>query len=155
MKTLVIYFSKTGTTRAVADMVAERLGADHYEIKEAVPYTAADLNWNIPTSRANQEQADENSRPAYAGNLPDLTAYDQVIIGHPTWWGRPPRIIQTVLADLDLTSKQVATFATSGGSTYSQAQEVMNRILDHPMRGAILSNQRDVNAWISNHHLAE
>ena len=154
MNTLVIYFSKTGTTRAVADMMAERLGADRYEIKEVVPYTSADLNWNIPTSRANQEQADEGSRPAYAGSLPDLTAYDQVIIGHPTWWGRPPRIIQTVIEDLDLVGKRVATFATSGGSTYSQAQEVMNRILDHPVRGAVLSSKRDVDKWIEQNHLA-
>lgn len=149
MKTLVMYFSKTGTTKAVADAIVERLGADTYEIKEAVPYTSADLNWNVPTSRANQEQGDEASRPAYAGQLPDLTAYDQIIIGHPTWWGRPPRIIQTVIEDLDVTGKRVATFATSGGSTYSEAQLVMDRMLDHPIKGRVLSNRASSDRWLS------
>lgn len=154
MKTLVMYFSKTGTTQAVAETIAERLGADSYAIKEAVPYTSTDLNWTVPTSRANQEQGDEASRPAYAGQLPDLTAYDQIIIGHPTWWGRPPRIIQTVIEDLDLRDKRVATFATSGGSTYSDAQLVMDKLLDHPIKGRVLSSPATINRWLSESGLA-
>lgn len=149
MKTLVIYFSKTGTTAGVAQTIAERLAADTYEIKEADPYTSADLNWNVPTSRANQEQGNEASRPAYAGTLPDLSNYDQVMIGHPTWWGRPPRIIQTVIEALDLTGKKVASFATSGGSIYSQAQEVMDAMLNHPIKGQVLSNRRDIDRWLA------
>ena len=118
-KTIILYFSKTGTTEKVAEVIASKLGADVYQIVEAVPYTNADLNWNNPTSRANIEQGDESARPAYKGELPDLTSYDQVIIGHPSWWGWPPRIIQTVMENLNLAGKRVASFATSGGSTYS------------------------------------
>lgn len=149
MKTLVIYFSKTGTTKALAEMLADRLGADTYQIEEAQPYTSADLDWNVPTSRANLEQGDDDSRPAYKGKLPDLSSYDQVIIGHPTWWGRPPRLIQTVIEHLDLSGKRLATFATSGGSTYVQAQTVMDRILDHPAPGCVLNNERNIVSWLT------
>lgn len=153
MKTLIIYFSKTGKTASLAAQMAERLAADSYEIKEAIPYTAADLNWTVPSSRANQEQADESARPAYKGELPDLSQYEQVIIGHPTWWGRPPRILQTVMEDLDLSGKRVATFATSGGSTYSQAQEVMNQMLVDPVKGEVLSTSQEIEKWLQESEL--
>ena len=61
------------------------------------------------------EQEDNNSRPEFAGQLPDLTKYDRLLIGHPTWWGIPPRIINTVIEKLDLSGKEIATFSTSGG----------------------------------------
>lgn len=86
-KTLVMYFSSTGHTRRAADIIAQKLNADTYEIKAENPYTPADLDWNDPGSRANREQNDGGSRPAYQGELPDISRYDTVIIGHPTWWG--------------------------------------------------------------------
>ncbi|EHJ53146.1 flavodoxin [Streptococcus macacae] len=149
MKILLMYFSKTGTTKALAELIANRLGADIYQIQEEQAYTAADLDWNVPTSRANLEQGDEASRPAYKGELPDVSSYDQIIIGHPTWWGLPPRIIETVIEDLDLSGKQLASFATSGGSSYAQAQTLMNQILDHPAPGRVLSNERDAISWLT------
>lgn len=153
MKTLIIYFSKTGKTASVAAQMAERLAADSYEIEEAVSYTAADLDWTVPSSRANQEQADESARPAYKGELPDLSQYERVIIGHPTWWARPPRILQTVMEDLDLSGKMVATFATSGGSTYSQAQEIMNQMLVDPVKGEVLSTSQEIEKWLQQSEL--
>lgn len=138
-KTIILYFSKIGTTEKVAEVIASKLGADVYQIVEAVPYTSADLNWNTPSSRANIEQ----------GELPDLTSYDQVIIGHPIWWGRPPRIIQTVMESLDLAGKRVATFATSGGSTYSEAQTVIDQMVKNSARGRVLSNQAEATKWLA------
>lgn len=148
-KTIILYFSKTSTTEKVAEVIASKLGADVYQIVEAVPYTNADLNWNNPTSRANIEQGDESARPTYKGELPDLTSYDQVIIGHPIWWGRPPRIIQTVMENLNLAGKRVATFATSGGSTYSEAQAVIDQMVKNSARGRVLSNQTEATKWLA------
>ena len=138
-KTIILYFSKTGTTEKVAEVIASKLGADVYQIVEAVPYTNADLNWNNPTSRANIEQ----------GELPDLTSYDQVIISHPIWWGWPPRIIQTVMENLNLAGKRVATFTTSGGSTYSEAQAVIDQMVKNSARGRVLSNQTEATKWLA------
>ena len=61
-KTLVIYFSATGTTRAVAEALAARTGADLYELVPEEPYTADDLNYNVSSSRANREMNDDSAR---------------------------------------------------------------------------------------------
>ena len=113
---LVVYFSATGTTRGVAEKLAEGLQADLYEIVPAEPYTAADLNYNDRKSRTSIEMDDEACRPAIAGELPDLTGYDTVLIGYPIWWGDAPRIVSAFVESVDLTDKTLAVFFTSGSS---------------------------------------
>ena len=70
VKTLVAYFSATGTTARVAETLAQTIGADTYEIAPEVPYTAADLNWNNQASRSSVEMNDPKSRPPSGGTLP-------------------------------------------------------------------------------------
>ena len=120
-KILVAYFSCTGTTKAVAEKIAELTGGDLYEIVPSDPYTAADLNYNNNNCRANREMNDPSARPAIAGNGIDLSAYDTVIIGYPIWWGTMPRIINTFLDTYDLSGKTVLPFCTSGGSGVSKS----------------------------------
>ncbi len=152
-KTLIIYFSITGNTERVARQMARKLGADLYPIVAENPYTSEDLDWNIPNCRANVEQKDLASRPRYHGDLPDMTDYDTVIFGHPIWWGIPPRIVYTVIEDLELTGKKVASFATSGGSTYSDAQIEMDNLLENPVKGRILSSETSINSWLADNGL--
>ena len=71
-KTLVAYFSATGTTKAVAEQLIEVTGADLYEIKPVEPYTDADLDWRNKQSRSSLEMKDKTSRPAIAGKLMHL-----------------------------------------------------------------------------------
>ncbi|MCR4576539.1 MAG: NAD(P)H-dependent oxidoreductase [Clostridiales bacterium] len=113
---LVVYFSATGTTRGVAEKLAEGLGADIYEIVPEEPYTQADLNWNDRKSRTSIETDDPACRPAIAGELPDLTSYDTILIGYPIWWGDVPRIVSNFVENVDLTDKTMAVFFTSGSS---------------------------------------
>ena len=113
---LVVYFSATGTTRGVAEKLAEGLSADLYEIVPEDPYTDADLNYNDSKSRTSIETDDPDCRPAIAGELPDLTGYDTVLIGYPIWWGDVPRIVSNFVEQVDLTDKTMAVFFTSGGS---------------------------------------
>ena len=113
---LVVYFSATGTTRGVAEKLAEGLSADLYEIVPQEPYTDADLDWNDSTSRTSIETEDRNCRPAIAGELPDLAAYDTLFIGYPIWWGDTPRIVSNFVEQVDLTGKTLAVFFTSGSS---------------------------------------
>lgn len=120
-KTLVAYFSATGTTRAVAQQIAELTHADVYEIAPAVPYTSADLNWRNEQSRSSVEMADPMSRPAMAQPSPDMSRYDTVYIGFPIWWDLPPRIIQTFVEHTALGGKTIIPFATSGSSTISNS----------------------------------
>ena len=113
---LIAYFSATGTTKGVAEKLAEGLSADLYEIVPEEIYTEADLNWNDPDSRTSLETDDPACRPAIAGELPDLTGYDTVLIGYPIWWGDVPRIVSNFVESVDLTDKTMAVFFTSGGS---------------------------------------
>ena len=113
---LVVFFSATGTTKGVAEKLAEGLSADLYEIVPEEPYTDADLNYNNSRSRTSIETDDPTCRPAIAGELPDLTGYDTILIGYPIWWGDVPRIVSIFVENVDLTDKTLAVFFTSGSS---------------------------------------
>ena len=113
---LVVFFSATGTTKGVAEKLAEGLSADLYEIVPEEPYTDADLNWNDSKSRTSIETDDPACRPAIAGELPDLATYDTIFIGYPIWWGDTPRIVSNFVEQVDLTDKTLAVFFTSGSS---------------------------------------
>ena len=116
-KTLVAYFSATGTTKAAAQRLAKELGADLYEISPEVPYTSADLDWHDKGSRSTLEMKDKSSRPAIKGRCENIAQYDTVWIGFPVWWYTAPTIVNTFIEAHDLSGKVLNVFATSGGST--------------------------------------
>ena len=123
MKTLVAYFSATGTTAAVAKDLAEVTGATLYEIKPEVKYTAADLDWRDKTSRSSVEMQDKNSRPAFVQDLKDADSYDRFFIGFPVWWYTAPTIINTFIEAYGFEGKTVIFFATSGSSNIDKANK--------------------------------
>ena len=116
MKTLIVYFSATGTTKAAAQKLAKEFNADLYEITPEVPYTDADLDWRDKTSRSTIEMQDKTSRPAIAGLCENIADYDVVWIGFPVWWYTAPTIVNTFIEAHDLSGKTLNVFATSGGS---------------------------------------
>ena len=115
-KTLVAYFSATGTTKAAAQKLAKKLGADLYEISPEEPYTSADLDWRDKGSRSTLEMKDRSSRPAIKGRCENIADYDTVWIGFPVWWYTAPTIVNTFIEAHDLGGKVLNVFATSGGS---------------------------------------
>ena len=121
MKTLVAYFSATGTTEAVAKDLAEVTGATLYEIKPEVRYTAADLDWRDKSSRSSVEMQDSTSRPAIIKDLENADSYDRIYIGFPVWWYTAPTIINTFIEEYGFKGKTVIFFATSGGSSIDKA----------------------------------
>jgi len=115
-KKLVAYFSASGVTAKLAKALAEAAGANLYEIKPKVPYTAADLNWNDKQSRSTLEMSDPASRPEIADKDANISDYDIVFVGFPIWWYVAPTIINTFLESYDFAGKVIVPFATSGGS---------------------------------------
>ena len=115
-KTLVAFFSASGTTRRVAEKLAAATGSDLYEIKPAVPYTSADLDWQDKHSRSSVEMNDPASRPELANHDANIGNYERIFLGFPIWWYTAPHIIRTFLESYDLTGKKLVLFATSGGS---------------------------------------
>ena len=115
-KTLVAYFSATGTTKAAAERLAKETNADLYEIVPEQPYTVADLDWTNKQSRSTLEMKDKTSRPAIKGTCENMADYDTVWIGFPVWWYTAPTIINTFIEAHNLDGKVLNVFATSGGS---------------------------------------
>ena len=114
-KTLVVYFSCTGTTELVAEYITEILGADSYQIVPEDPYTEADLAY-YTNGRADQEQNDPDVRPAISGGVENMDEYDTIILGYPIWHGQAPRIISTFLESYDFSGKTIVPFCTSHSS---------------------------------------
>lgn len=123
MNALVAYFSAGGTTARAAKALAKAAGADLYEIRPAVPYTRADLNWMDRNSRSSVEMNDRHFRPALANpKLPiSIDKYDVIFLGFPIWWSAAPTIINTFLESGNFTGKTIILFATSGGSGLGQS----------------------------------
>ena len=115
-KTLVAFFSATGTTMEAASKLAKVADADLFEIVPEVLYTPADLNWRDKSSRSTLEMEDKSSRPAIASKVENMAQYDTVFVGYPIWWYIAPTIINTFLEQYDFTGKTVIPFFTSGGS---------------------------------------
>lgn len=115
-KVAVVYFSATGNTEEVAEIIAAQAGADIFEIVPETEYTSEDLNYTDDSCRANQEMEDDSARPAISSDLSAVEEYDVIFLGHPIWWGTAPRIIQTFLESYDLSGATIYTFCTSGGS---------------------------------------
>ncbi len=122
-KRLVAYFSASGNTARLAKNLAEAAGADLYEIRPAVPYTSADLNWQNKQSRSSVEMSDNSSRPELADKNADIAAYDTIYVGFPVWWYIAPTIINSFLESYDFSGKKIILFATSGGSGFGKAVE--------------------------------
>lgn len=119
-KTLVAFFSASGVTKHTAKTIAENIGADLYEIRPEIPYTAADLNWQDRNSRSSLEMKDKSSRPVIADKDANIQAYDTIFLGFPIWWYVAPVIINTFLESYDFSGKNVILFATSGGSGFGK-----------------------------------
>ena len=115
-KVLVAYFSASGVTAKVAAELAKVEGADLFEIRPEALYTAADLDWTNKQSRSTLEMSDPACRPAIAGKVADMSAYDVVFVGFPIWWGREPSVVDTFLDGYDFAGKRLVPFCTSGGS---------------------------------------
>lgn len=115
-KILVAYFSATGTTKKLAEYVANSVGADLYEIKPETPYTSADLNWHDRSTRATSEQNNTSARPKISGSVANMSQYDVVFVAYPIWWGQAPKIIYTFLESYDMSGKTIVPFCTSGSS---------------------------------------
>ena len=152
-KILVAYFSATGTTKGVAEHIANGLNADIYEIVPEEAYTDADLDYNDNNSRTTIEMNDPDARPAISGSVENMEQYDIIFVGYPIWWYVAPTIINTFLESYDFSGKTIVPFATSGGSGMGNTNEKLapscpGAIL---MKGKMLNgllSQEELKAWV-------
>ena len=151
--TLVAYFSATGNTEGVAELLQTALDADLYEIVPEVAYTSEDLNYSSDDCRANQEQNDPDARPAIDGSVENMDSYDVIFLGYPIWWGEAPKIISTFLESYDFTGKTIVPFCTSGSSGIGSSAEHLAGLAGSStwLEGACFApgaSQEEVAAWV-------
>ncbi len=121
-KTLVAYFSASGTTAKLAKTLAAAADAALYEIRPAVRYERKDLNWMDKKARSTVEMADPGCRPALADTEAPVEEAETVFVGFPIWWYREPSLIDSSLEAYDFSGKKLVPFFTSGGSELGEGQ---------------------------------
>ena len=152
-KKLIAYFSASGTTKKVAEMISEAAGADLYEIKPKELYTKADLDWMNKKSRSSVEMSDKKLRPELDDSNAHIENYDEIVLGFPIWWYVAPTIINTFLESYDLKNKTIIPFATSGSSDMGKTNEKLapscpgSKLLHGKVFNAS-STKADLSAWV-------
>ena len=155
-KKLVAYFSASGVTAKVADLLADAVGADIHEIRPKVPYTKADLNWMNKKSRSSIEMNDKSIRPEIAESNVKIENYDVIFLGFPIWWYVAPTIINTFLESADFFGKKIILFATSGGSKFGKTVEELKISVPASceiIEGKLLNGRQtiaSIKGWVDN-----
>lgn len=152
---LVVYYSATGNTEAVAGYIAEATGCDLFELEPAEPYTDADLNWTDDNSRVTLEHEDESLRDVelVAETVDNWDRYDTVFIGYPIWWGIAAWPVDTFVEANDFTGKTVIPFCTSSSSGLGQSGELLAELAgtgdwQEGQRFRSSASQEDVTEWV-------
>ncbi len=120
-RTLVAYFSRSGNTRVIAGQLCRELGADLFEIVPAQPYPE---DYEAQVVQATRER-NADFRPALKASVPNLAAYDTVLLCFPIWGETAPPIIRSFLASHDLTAKTLRPIITHGGYGVGSAPAVL------------------------------
>ena len=152
---LVVYYSASGNTEAVAGYIAEATGGDLFAITPAEPYTSDDLNWTDENSRVSREYADESLRDVEltTAEVENWDSYDTVFIGYPIWWGIAAWPTDSFVEANDFTGKTVIPFCTSSSSGLGQSGELLAELSGtgewlegERFRSGV--SQEDVNEWV-------
>lgn len=153
---LVVYYSATGNTEAVAGYIAEATGGDLFELEPVEPYSDADLNWTDENSRVTQEHEDESLRDVelVADTVDNWDSYDTVFIGYPIWWGIAAWPVDTFVEANDFTGKTVIPFCTSSSSGLGQSGELLSEMAGtgdwlEGQRFRSSASQEDVTEWVA------
>lgn len=154
-KALVVYYSATGNTKAVAQTISETLSADMFEIVPVSPYTDDDLNWNNEDSRVAREHENPELRDVelVSTTVENWDSYDTVYIGYPIWWAVAAWPVDNFVKSNDFTGKTVIPFCTTTSSGIGQSGELLAALTgtgdwQEGERFASGASADDVKAWV-------
>lgn len=161
-KTLVVYYSATGSTRKVAEEIASELGADTFEITPVQTYTSDDLNWNNNNSRVSKEHNDESLRDVELTKVtPDnWESYDTVLIGYPIWWYIAAWPVNNFVKGNDFTGKTVIPFCTSASSGLGESDSLLQKMAGtgnwkEGQRFSSGASSSDVSKWVKSLNISK
>ncbi len=154
-KVLVVYYSATGSTKAVAETIAKTTGGDLFEIEPVEPYTDDDLDWTNDSSRVSTEHNDESKRNVELTKVtPDnWDSYDTVLIGYPIWWGIAAWPVDNFVKGNDFSGKTVIPFCTSASSGLGDSGDLLEEMAGtgdwkEGQRFSSGASEADVTSWV-------
>lgn len=154
-KVLVVYYSATGSTEAVANTIAETLNADVFQLEPVEPYSDDDLNWSNDNSRVTKEHDDPNSRDVEltSTTVDNWESYDTVFIGYPIWWGIAAWPVDGFIKGNDFTGKTVIPFCTSTSSNIGESGELLEKMAGtgewlEGERFSSSTSTKDIQKWV-------
>ena len=154
-KTLVVYYSATGTTKGVSEKIAKITDGDLFEIEPKEPYTDDDLDWTNDDSRVSREHEDESLRDVelVSTTVDNWDSYDTVYIGYPIWWGIAAWPVDNFVKDNDFTGKTVIPFCTAASSGIGDSGNLLKDMAGtgnwkdgERFRGG--ASESDISSWI-------
>ena len=116
-KALVVYYSRTGNTREIANQIHRSVGGDIVEIETVNPYPS---DYKETTTKAKQE-LESGYKPPIKTKIATIASYDIVFVGSPIWWGTIATPVMTFLSEHDVSGKTIAPFVTHGGSALGRS----------------------------------
>ena len=153
---LIAYYSATGNTEEVANVIADATGGDLFELEPVEPYTDDDLNWTDDNSRVSQEHEDESLRDVeLVSSTPEnWDSYDTVFIGYPIWWGIAAWPVDSFVESNDFTGKMVIPFATSASSGMGESGQLLEEMAgtgewQEGQRFRSGADEADVQEWVN------
>ena len=154
-KTLVVYYSASGNTENVSNVIAKTLGADLFELEPVEPYSNDDLNWTNDDSRVTREHENEDERDVelVSATVDNWSEYDTVFIGYPIWWGIAAWPVDEFIETNDFIGKTVIPFATSASSGMGQSGELLAEMAgtgdwQEGQRFRSGASEDDIVAWV-------
>lgn len=152
-KALVIYFSQSGNTQTVANIIHNEVGGDIMELETQQDYPS---NYDELTDYA-QDEKRNNARPTLETKIDNINDYDVIFLGYPNWWSDMPMAIYSFLDEYDLSGKTIAPFITHGGSGLSGTpnrirQEESNATVTEGLAingSSASSSEQTVKNWIA------
>lgn len=154
-KTLVVYYSATGNTEAVANYIADATGGDLFELEPVEPYTDEDLNYNDENSRVSQEYADESLRDVelVSTTVEGFDEYENIFVGYPIWWQVAAWPVNQFIENNDFTGKTVIPFCTSASSGIGDSGRLLEEMAGtgnwiEGQRFRSSASEEDVVAWV-------
>ena len=161
-KTLVVYYSATGSTKGVAEEIADQTNGDLFEIQPVEPYTDDDLDWTDDDSRVSKEHDNEDERDValVSTTVDNWDSYDTVFIGYPIWWGIAAWPVDNFVKDNDFTGKTVIPFCTSASSGIGDSGNLLKKMAgtgewQDGERFRSGASESDVDSWVESLGLAK
>jgi flavodoxin len=151
---LIVYFSRSGNTRKIANLIQQEVGGTMHEIRPEAPYPDA---YNATVDQAKQE-IQAGYKPALQSTLDNVESYGTIFVGSPNWWSTIAPPVVTFLSEHDLSGKTIAPFCTHGGGGLGSIAKDIAKLCP---RSTILSSleiyesgrgnaQATVSAWLRN-----